>query len=74
MVSTLNVVFNFSYMMYNDWPFGRIYCKISQFVAVISICGSVFTLMAISIERYEWTNLLFPRKKEKSPPVPKIFP
>ncbi len=51
MVSTLNVIFNFTYMMHNDWPFGRIYCKISQFVAIMSICGSVFTLMAISIER-----------------------
>ncbi|KAK4020832.1 hypothetical protein OUZ56_002777 [Daphnia magna] len=51
MVSTLNVIFNFISMVTNDWPFGRIYCKISQFVAVISICGSVFTLMAISIER-----------------------
>ncbi|XP_046445814.1 tachykinin-like peptides receptor 99D isoform X2 [Daphnia pulex] len=52
MVSTLNVIFNFISMVTNDWPFGRVYCKISQFVAVISICGSVFTLMAISIERY----------------------
>lgn len=52
MVSTLNVIFNFTYMVTNDWPFGRLYCKITQYVAVISICGSVFTLMAISIERY----------------------
>ena len=52
MVSTLNVIFNFISMVTNDWPFGRVYCKISQFVAVISICGSVFTLMAISIERW----------------------
>ena len=57
MVSTLNVIFNFTYMVTNDWPFGRIYCKITQYVAVISICGSVFTLMAISIERYSTTSL-----------------
>ncbi|KAG8267130.1 Substance-K receptor [Homalodisca vitripennis] len=52
MVSTLNVTFNFVYMVNSDWPFGNLYCKISQFVAVLSICASVFTLMAISIDRY----------------------
>lgn len=51
MVSTLNVTFNFVYMLNSDWPFGTLYCKISQFVAVLSICASVFTLMAISIDR-----------------------
>ncbi|XP_049806930.1 tachykinin-like peptides receptor 99D [Schistocerca nitens] len=51
MVSTLNVTFNYTYMLNNDWPFGETYCKITQFVAVLSICASVFTLMAISIDR-----------------------
>lgn len=54
MVSTLNVTFNFVYMLNSDWPFGTLYCKISQFVAVLSICASVFTLMAISIDRLVW--------------------
>ncbi|XP_053698943.1 tachykinin-like peptides receptor 99D [Sabethes cyaneus] len=52
MVSTLNVTFNFIYMLNVDWPFGNFYCKISQFVAILSICASVFTLIAISIDRY----------------------
>ncbi|VVC27941.1 Neurokinin receptor,G protein-coupled receptor, rhodopsin-like,GPCR, rhodopsin-like, 7TM [Cinara cedri] len=52
MVSTLNVSVNFSYMLTSNWSFGTAYCKISQFVAVLSICASVFTLMAISIDRY----------------------
>ncbi|KXJ81093.1 hypothetical protein RP20_CCG021705 [Aedes albopictus] len=51
MVSTLNVTFNYTYMLNLDWPFGNLYCKISQFVAILSICASVFTLMAISIDR-----------------------
>lgn len=51
MVSTLNVTFNYTYMLNSHWPFGTTYCKISQFVAVLSICASVFTLMAISIDR-----------------------
>lgn len=51
MVSTLNVTFNFVYMLNSDWPFGTLYCKITQFVAVLSICASVFTLMAIALDR-----------------------
>lgn len=51
MVSTLNVIFNYAYMLNSDWPFGEVYCKITQFVATLSICASVFTLMAISVDR-----------------------
>ncbi|KAK9507747.1 hypothetical protein O3M35_007531 [Rhynocoris fuscipes] len=51
MVSSLNVTFNYVYMVNSDWPFGTLYCKICQFVAVLSICASVFTLMAISVDR-----------------------
>ncbi|XP_018330167.1 tachykinin-like peptides receptor 99D isoform X2 [Agrilus planipennis] len=52
MVSTLNVTFNYIYMLNSHWPFGNIYCKIAQFIAVLSICASVFSLMAISVDRY----------------------
>ncbi|XP_050698746.1 tachykinin-like peptides receptor 99D [Eriocheir sinensis] len=51
MVSTLNVIFNFTYMLNLNWRFGFVYCKISQFVSILSICASVFTLMAISFDR-----------------------
>ena len=51
MVSTLNVTFNYTYMLNSHWTFGNLYCKISQFIAVLAICASVFTLMAISIDR-----------------------
>ncbi|XP_014610001.1 PREDICTED: tachykinin-like peptides receptor 99D isoform X1 [Polistes canadensis] len=52
MVSTLNVTFNYIYMLNSHWPFGTLYCKICQFIAVLTICASVFTLMAISIDRF----------------------
>ncbi|XP_034249815.1 tachykinin-like peptides receptor 99D isoform X2 [Thrips palmi] len=52
MVSMLNVTATYVGMLHNNWPFGRLYCKLSQFVAVLSICASVFTLMAISMDRY----------------------
>ena len=51
MVSTQNVIFNFIYMLNGDWPFGQFYCKVTNFIAIISVAASVFTLMAISIDR-----------------------
>jgi hypothetical protein len=51
MVSTLNVIFNFVYMLNGDWRFGSTYCKVSNFIAILSVAASVFTLMAISIDR-----------------------
>lgn len=51
MVSTLNTTLNFVYMLYGNWPFGTLFCKISQFVASLSISASVLTLMAIAIDR-----------------------
>ncbi|KAI8046597.1 tachykinin-like peptides receptor 99D [Drosophila gunungcola] len=52
MVSSLNVTFSYYYMLDSDWPFGEFYCKLTQFISMLSICASVFTLMAISIDRY----------------------
>lgn len=51
MVSTLNVSVNFVYMLNNDWPFGELYCKFSNFIAIVSVGASVLTLMAIAIDR-----------------------
>ena len=51
MVSTLNVVFNFIYMLNGDWPFGATYCKVSNFIAILSVAASVLTLVAIAIDR-----------------------
>ena len=52
MVSSLNVTFNFVYMLIGHWPFGNVYCKICSFISILSVCGSVFTLIAISVDRY----------------------
>lgn len=51
MVSTLNVIFNLISMLISYWPFGNFYCKISNFIAILSISASVFTLTAISWDR-----------------------
>ena len=51
-ISLLNVLFNFVYMLYQHWPFGRFYCKFSLFISNGTISASVFTFMAIALERY----------------------
>ena len=51
LISILNTLFNFVYMLYSDWPFGRNYCKFTQFIAPCTISASVFTFMAIAIDR-----------------------
>lgn len=51
MVSTLNVIFNFVYMLDGDWPFGSSYCKVSNFIAILSVAASVLTLVAIALDR-----------------------
>ncbi|XP_069952980.1 tachykinin-like peptides receptor 99D isoform X2 [Cherax quadricarinatus] len=52
-MSVLNCMFNFIYMLHSDWPFGAVYCTISNFMANVTISASVFTLMAISFDRYK---------------------
>lgn len=51
LVSGGNVIFNFVYMLNGHWLFGRTYCKVSNFLAVLSVACSCFTLMAISVDR-----------------------
>jgi len=51
LISVLNTLFNFVYMINNNWPFGRGYCRFSQFIAPCAISASVFTFMAIAIDR-----------------------
>ena len=51
LISIFNTLFNFVYMINSHWIFGRWYCKFSQFIATCTICASVFTFMAIAIDR-----------------------
>uniref|UniRef100_A0AAN0LPN2 Tachykinin-like peptide receptor 99D n=1 Tax=Polyphagotarsonemus latus TaxID=1204166 RepID=A0AAN0LPN2_9ACAR len=64
MVSTMNVIFNFVYMLNGYWWFGSTYCKVSNFIAIMSVAASVFTLMAISIDRY--IAIVYPLKPRMS--------
>lgn len=51
LMASLNCVFNFIFLLNNDWPFGALYCTINNFIANLSVASSVFTLVAISLDR-----------------------
>jgi tachykinin receptor 3 len=51
LISILNTLFNFVYMLNNHWPFGGPYCKFTYFIAPCTISASVFTFMAIAVDR-----------------------
>ncbi|XP_014241538.1 tachykinin-like peptides receptor 86C isoform X2 [Cimex lectularius] len=52
LMSLFNCIFNFTFMLDSHWPFGAVYCTFNNFVANVSVAASVFTLVAISLDRY----------------------
>ncbi|XP_035824812.1 tachykinin-like peptides receptor 99D isoform X2 [Aplysia californica] len=52
MISIFNVLFHFTFNLYQDWFFGLEYCKFAFFIASCTISVSVLTFMAIAIDRY----------------------
>lgn len=57
LMSSLNCVFNFIFLLNNDWPFGSFYCTVNNFIANLSVASSVFTLVAISLDRWVWRRV-----------------
>jgi len=50
--SVFNTLFNFVYLLHNDWKFGYMWCIFAQFSAPCTISASVFTFIAIALDRY----------------------
>jgi hypothetical protein len=48
-------------VMYGYWRFPLLMCPLSRFMSICTICVSIFTLIAIGIERYLKFILLFLR-------------
>lgn len=46
-----NAAFNFVFMLNSHWPFGNSFCVISNFVASLTVSTSVFTILAMSLDR-----------------------
>ncbi|XP_027847242.1 tachykinin-like peptides receptor 86C isoform X2 [Aphis gossypii] len=51
-MASLNCLPNFIYMLNSDWAFGLELCMVSNFVAYWTVASSVFTLVAITLNRY----------------------
>ncbi|KAK6169372.1 hypothetical protein SNE40_020439 [Patella caerulea] len=51
LMSIFNTLFNFIFVLYQDWWFGEDYCKFSMFISPCTISVSVLTFMAIAIDR-----------------------
>ncbi|XP_077999602.1 tachykinin-like peptides receptor 99D [Glandiceps talaboti] len=52
LIATLNIPFNFSFLLNNVWYFGFAYCKIARFIGQVTVLASVFTLSSIAVDRY----------------------
>ncbi|XP_063616063.1 tachykinin-like peptides receptor 86C [Penaeus indicus] len=63
-MAIFNCTFNFFYMLKSHWPFGTVYCVVSQFIAHVSLAASVFTLAVISFDRM--LNVIRPLKPSMS--------
>ncbi|XP_045765313.1 tachykinin-like peptides receptor 86C [Maniola jurtina] len=53
LMASLNCLFNFVYMLQSDWVFGELFCRLSNFIANVTVTASVFTLTGISYDRYQ---------------------
>ncbi|CAB3250765.1 unnamed protein product [Arctia plantaginis] len=52
LMATLNGAPNFIFLVTADWPFGAITCTASNFTANLTVSAGVFTLVAITVDRY----------------------
>lgn len=52
LMATFNAIFNFIYMLDSHWPFGSVYCTVNNFISCVTVASSVFTMVAMSFERY----------------------
>jgi len=51
LMATLNTTFSFIYMRDRVWHFGAFYCSMSQFISLSTVPVSVFTMLAITLDR-----------------------
>jgi hypothetical protein len=38
------------------WKFGAVYCKVNTFISYLSVTASVFTLLALTVDRRKVGN------------------
>ncbi|XP_054157285.1 neuropeptide Y receptor type 5-like [Oppia nitens] len=52
LIALFSIPFSYTDFMYGQWIFPAIMCPITQFITGCAVCVSVYTLIAIGIERY----------------------
>ena len=52
LMTVFNCIFNYIYMRDRDWIFSDAYCVFNNFIAICTVAASVFSLSAMSINRY----------------------
>ena len=56
-----------TYYTFNDWPYGETICKLNSFLRCFSVGVSVFTLVALSSDRY--TAIVHPMRRHGGSPM-----
>lgn len=51
LISLLNTLFASTFLLYQDWWYGTLWCKFATFISLCTVVVSVLTLMAIAIDR-----------------------
>ncbi|KAG8135293.1 hypothetical protein E2320_008317, partial [Naja naja] len=64
LMSALNTVFNFVYACHNVWYFGEGFCRFHNFVPVTAMFVSIYSMTAVSMERY--MAIVYPFKQKLS--------
>ena len=59
LMTVFNCIFNYIYMRDRDWIFSDAYCVFNNFIAICTVAASVFSLSAMSINRYVHYMLRF---------------
>ena len=65
----VSVPFTATIYTFNDWPYGQVMCKLNSFLQCFSVGVSVFTLVALSADRY--TAIVHPMQRHSGSPMMK---
>merc|ERR1719507_2633113 len=66
-MATLNCIPSFISMRDRQWIFGSFYCRLNSFTSCFTVSISVFTLLAMTLERHKAIMTpLAPRKSHKT--------
>ncbi|KAI5620137.1 neuromedin-K receptor [Silurus asotus] len=69
-MAAFNTLVNFIYATHGDWYFGEEYCKFHNFFPVTSVFASIYSMTAISVDRY--MAIIHPLKPHLSATATKV--